>query len=274
MLLERFRSAKRDEIASLRRAADSGLLPAAYTGRRPDFISALRSQRQVSCPSVVAEYKRASPSLGVICETIEVEDVVRQYAESGAAAISILTEEKYFQGSLQYLERAARARSVSNLSLPLLRKDFLFDPLQVQMTASTPASALLLIVRLTPDVALLRQLREKAESYGIQAVVEVFDANDLRLARESGARVIQVNARNLESLVVDRNACLALAKKFPPQTGETWIAASGIAHHQHLQKAADAGFHAVLVGSFLMKGGKPAKALTDLMKCDSIFVGE
>lgn len=150
------------------------------------------------------------------------EEAAKQYAEAGASCLSVLTEETYFKGTLGYLKR------MSAPGLPLLRKDFIFDRLQVAATAATPASALLLIVRLTPDAALLRSLREQAEAHGIDAVVEIFDEADLALARESGARIIQVNARDLDTLQVDRSACLRLAERFH-QAGdnEAWIAASG-----------------------------------------------
>ena len=105
------------------------------------------------------------------------EEVAEQYAASGASCISVLTEEQFFGGRIGYLERMGRA------GLPLLRKDFIFHQLQVMETASTPASALLLIVRLTPDARTLRVLREQAEAYGMHAVVEVFDPADLDIAR-------------------------------------------------------------------------------------------
>ena len=173
----------------------------------------------------------------------------------------MLTEETYFKGTLGYLKR------MSAPGLPLLRKDFIFDRLQVAATAATPASALLLIVRLTPDAALLRSLRVQAEAHGIDAVVEIFDEADLALARESGARIIQVNARDLDTLQVDRSACLRLAERFH-QAGdnEAWIAASGISASDHLRQAAGAGYQAVLVGTSLMDGGAPGAALKGLLE--------
>ena len=155
--------------------------------------------------------------------------------------------------------------------LPLLRKDFLFHPLQIAETAATPASALLLIVRLTPDVALLRRLREEAEGFGLDAVVEVFDAADLALARAAGSRIIQVNARDLESFAVDRAACLRLADAFRHDANgreEIWIAASGLERREHLTAAADAGFDAVLLGTALMRGGRPGEALRAILDAD------
>ena len=265
MLLERFRKAKEAEVEALRALEAQGALPAVYEGQRPDFATAL-PLRVPGCPlAVVAEYKRASPSRGVICESLAVEDVARQYAAAGASAVSVLTEETFFRGRLEYLARAADSALCNGPRVPLLRKDFIFDPLQVRATAATPASALLLIVRLTPDAATLRALREHAEGYGIQAVVEIFDAEDLRLARESGARIIQVNARDLESLAVDRDACLQLIQSCPPANGELWIAASGMSSAEHLRAAAAAGYHAALVGSALMEGGAPGEALAALL---------
>lgn len=138
-------------------------------------------------------------------------------------------------------------------------------PCKWRATAATSASALLLIVRLTPDIGLLRRLRETAESLGMQAVVEVFDANDLHMARESGARIIQVNARDLQSLSVNRAACTALARACPPEEHEIWVAASGISRAEQLREAADAGYRAALVGSALMEKGRPGAALSALL---------
>ncbi|MDD4701520.1 MAG: indole-3-glycerol-phosphate synthase [Desulfovibrio sp.] len=271
MLLERFRKGKQAEVEALRLLADAGNMPAPLEGQRPDFLAALRGESGAAVNiqgqplAVVAEYKRASPSRGVICESLEVEDVARQYAVSGADCLSILTEEAHFRGCLGYLARAADPGLYESARPPLLRKDFIFDTLQVAATAATPASALLLIVRLTPDAMVLRLLREQAESHGMHAVVEVFDQEDLLLARESGARIIQVNARDLETLVTDREAALALARACPPQKGEVWIAASGIDRGEHLRAVAQAGFNAALVGSALMQWGQPGQALAELL---------
>lgn len=274
MLLERFRKAKEAEVEALRALEAQGALPAVYEDRRPDFAMALTRRAPGSPLAVVAEYKRASPSRGVICESLDVEDVARQYAAAGASAVSVLTEETFFRGRLEYLASAADPALYNGPRTPLLRKDFIFDPLQVRATAATPASALLLIVRLTPDAAILRALREQAEGYGIQAVVEIFDAEDLRLARESGARIIQVNARDLESLAVDRDACLQLIQACPPANGELWIAASGMSSAEHLRAAASAGYHAALVGSALMEGGNPGEALAALLGATATTEGD
>ena len=190
MLLEKFKTAKQPEIQALRQLEYINMLPLPLRIERPSFLNALCAPNG-NRPHVIAEFKRASPSRGDILMDFPPEEAAKQYAEAGASCLSVLTEETYFKGTLGYLKR------MSAPGLPLLRKDFIFDRLQVAATAATPASALLLIVRLTPDAALLRSLREQAEAHGIDAVVEIFDEADLALARESGARIIQVNARDL-----------------------------------------------------------------------------
>lgn len=260
MLLEKFKTAKQPEIQALRQLEYINMLPLPLRIERPSFLDALRAPNG-NRPHVIAEFKRASPSRGDILMDFPPEEAARQYAEAGASCLSVLTEETYFKGTIGYLKR------MSAPGLPLLRKDFIFDPLQVAATAATPASALLLIVRLTPDAALLRSLREQAEGHGIDAVVEIFDEADLALARESGARIIQVNARDLDTLQVDRSACLRLAERFH-QAGdnEAWIAASGISVSDHLRQAAGVGYQAVLVGTSLMDGGAPGAALKGLLE--------
>lgn len=261
-MLERFYQYKQNEISQLKNLSDSGLLPLPFTGQRGDFKkSLLASPNNIA---VIAEFKRASPSRGEICKTLQVEDAVCQYANNGADAISVLTEENWFAGKLDFIERAYKSLP-SNKNTPILRKDFIFDPLQVLASAATPAAAILLIVRMINDVKKLIALQDLAAQYNLQCVVEVFDENDLKIARDAGASLIQVNARNLSSLKVDRQACLNLASCTPPEEGECWIAASGIDHPDHLRQAREAGFAAVLVGSFLMQNGKPGEALSSLL---------
>ena len=157
MLLERFLWAKADEVARLRQQERKGALPVPFSGQRGDFIAALQ-RREAGVPlTVIAEFKQASPSRGPICRSLTVEEAARQYVAAGAGALSILTERRFFAGELDFLGRAAACCP----GTPLLRKDFIFDPLQVRATAATPAAALLLIVALTPDAALLRRLREQ-----------------------------------------------------------------------------------------------------------------
>lgn len=249
MSLERFREAKMPEVERLRLQPPTTV----FKGSRPAFLPARNDGRL----SIIAEYKRSSPSRGVINEGISPAEIARLYTEGGAQAISVLTEEKYFGGKLEFLQEIA-----SHTTLPLLRKDFLFDELQVRETATTPASALLLIVALTPEVSHLRALRQLAESFGIEAVVEIFNEAELELARASGAKIIQVNNRNLETLEVDMTTTLRLIKRRLPQ--ERWIAASGIDSHEALTRLA--GYDAALIGSALMSDQNPKQALQAIIQ--------
>ncbi len=265
MELERFYHAKQAEIAALENGGLDRLVP--WSQPRIPFSAALKDPCAGPLP-VIAEYKRASPSRGIICREIEPEDAARQYTLNGASALSVLTEETWFQGHLSYLSRM----SAASPGIPLLRKDFLFHPAQIAASLATPASALLLIVRLTPDALVLRTLREQAEKGGMEAVVEIFSENDLRIARESGAGIIQVNARDLETLNVDPAASLRFIGKNPPESGELWIAASGMCSRADLVSAVRAGYHAALVGSALMEKGTPGASLKHLLAgegCDA-----
>lgn len=254
-MLDSFRAEKEKEVSSLISLERKGKFPVPLTGTRPSFRAALAAPHGGILP-IIAEYKRASPSRGDIRLDLSPEDVAGRYAAAGAACLSVLTERSRFRGETGFLARMAPA------GLPLLRKDFILHPLQVRLTAATPASALLLIVRLTPDVRRLRGLRELTESFGMEAVVEIFSAEELALARESGARVIQVNARDLDTLRVDRTACLNMGAA--RRDGEIWIAASGMSEPDHLRRAAEAGFDAALVGSGLMAAADPGTALARL----------
>lgn len=258
MNLQRFIDAKQAELAALRLAKTEGHLSAPFTGVRGDFRAALLATPPAGEPlRVIAEFKRSSPSKGLINGSLDVAATARAYASGGAAAMSVLTEEKYFLGSTTDLDAAFPA------GLPLLRKDFIFDPLQVEQTFSTPAAAMLLIVALTPDPALLRDLRQQAAEAGIDSVVEIFSERELDIARESGATILQVNARNLETFETDRATGFQLARN--RASGEVWIAASAMSARAHLIEAAEAGYDAALVGTALMQTPHPGETLRSLL---------
>jgi len=248
MNLERFKLAKAAELERLRTQP----LARASNASRPGFLAPRGEGEPIR---IIAEYKRASPSRGVISERFSPEEIATCYTAGGAAAISVLTEEKYFLGKLDFLHRVA-----SRTHLPLLRKDFIFDEAQVREAAATPASALLLMVALTPDATQLRALRELAESFGMAAVVEVFDERELEIAREAGAKVIQVNNRNLETLKVDVTASSRLIAH--KRAGEIWISASGYETRAQIEELT--GYDAALVGTSLMQAADPRAALEAL----------
>lgn len=246
-ILEKFRAAKEPELASLKALDRAGRMPEFFTGARPSFSGALRAKAPLA---VIAEYKRASPSKGDINLGVAPLDACRAYADAGAAALSILTESVYFKGALGYLDECRPA------GLPLLRKDFLFDELQIRETAATPASAFLLIARMLPGAAVLARLLTLGAAAGLEAVVEIFDERDLAVAREAGSRLIQVNNRDLDTLTTDlANAERLMRAAGGRQDGELWIAASGIAGPDDARRMHAAGYDAVLVGTSLMASG-------------------
>jgi indole-3-glycerol phosphate synthase len=249
-MLEKFRAAQAQAIKRLKTLEASEMLPKPYAGKRPSFSDALLAHGPIA---VVAEYKRASPSKGDINLGLSPEDVAAIYAASGAAAISVLTEETYFKGSIDYLE------AMSGAGLPMLRKDFLLHPLQVVETASTKASALLLIVRMLTD-AELSEMLGLTYDLGLEAVVEVFDEADLDRAEAVGAHIIQVNNRNLDTLKTD----LAVSRRLVARkrAGRIWISASGIATRSDVLNMANLGFNAVLVGTSIMSEPDPGAALS------------
>ena len=256
-MLKRFREAQLPGIRRLRMLAEAGRLPEPWifpgNGERPGFARALRA---AGAPAVIAEYKRASPSHGVINLDLTPADVARMYAENGAAAFSVLTEEAHFQGSLAFLADMAFA------DRPMLRKDFLLDPVQVIETAATPASALLLIMRMFPGAADVREMLGLCREHGLEAVCEVFDEADLDMARWAGAEIIQVNNRDLDLLTTDLDVSRRLVRL--RGQGELWISASGLDAPEQLAELADLGFEAVLIGTSLMTRPDPGAALQAL----------
>jgi indole-3-glycerol phosphate synthase len=245
MPLSRFVKAKEKEVARLRTMK---ALPTPYKGARPGFAKAIRDQQK---GAIIAEYKRASPSKGDINLTLSPDEAGAMYAQAGASAISVLTEETYFKGNLDYLT------TMATTGLPLLRKDFITHPLQVAMTASTPASAILVIVRLFATDKELDAVLRECQKYHLEPVVEAFDARDLQRAQALGAKIIQINNRDLATLTIDLNRSYHLIAK--KQQGETWISASGITTPRIGQDMLEAGFDALLIGTALMESHDPGK---------------
>jgi len=222
-------------------------------GQRRDFTRALGSP----APAIIAEIKKASPSKGVFTDSFDPAAIALAYAQGGAAALSVLTDAKYFHGSLEDLETA---RAV--VALPVLRKDFTIDEYHVHEAAAHGADAILLIAAILTEKQ-LRDFRELAERYGMAAVVEVHDEQELKPAIASGARIIGVNNRNLHTFEVDLGVALRLASKIP--TGVVRVAESGIHSSDDLQRLRAAGYQGFLVGEHLMKSGDPSQALRTLL---------
>ena len=205
--------------------------------------------------SLIAEFKRRSPSAGAIAEA-EVADVCAAYERGGAAALSVLTDERHFGGSLDDL-RAARAAS----SLPILRKDFIVDTYQLYEAAVNGADAVLLIVAALGDDA-LRLLSEEARMLDLDCLVEVHDERELERALELDADVLGINNRNLDDLSVDLQTTAELITDVP--AGKTVVSESGYDRHEQLIELERIGCDAVLIGEALMRSGDPEAAVREL----------
>ncbi len=239
--------AQRAEIE--RRAAERAATPALHR----DFRAALTRTR----PAILAEIKKASPSQGIFADRFDPASIARTYARGGAAALSVLTDREFFQGSLSDLEAARSA-----VEIPVLRKDFTIDEFQIVEAAAHGADAILLIAALLGESE-MRRFRELAAGFGIAALVEVHDADELDAALASGAEIIGVNNRNLHTFEVALETSLRLAAKIP--AGIVKVSESGIHSSADIRRLSAAGYHAFLVGEHLMKSSDPAAALRELL---------
>jgi indole-3-glycerol phosphate synthase len=255
VILDEILATKRQEVAARRHAVDLSALPPS----RP-FTSSLRQ----SGISVIAEFKRRSPSGGLIRPDATPSEVGRVYAQHGAAAMSVLTDERYFGGTDDDL---CQARSASGL--PVLRKDFVIDPYQVYEARVIGADAVLLIVRALTD-AELRSLLELTRGLGIAALVETHSEEEIRRAVDAGAEIVGVNNRDLDTLVTD--VCLAprLRPLVPPSC--VFVAESGISTPDHMRVLAESGVDAVLIGESLLRAQDPGARLAELLAVQGAHV--
>jgi indole-3-glycerol phosphate synthase/phosphoribosylanthranilate isomerase len=212
-----------------------------------------------STPAIIAEFKRTSPSAGVIRSDVDVREIVRAYERGGASAISILTDEEHFGGSMADLV-AARAET----SLPILRKDFVVDPAQIFAAAIAGADAILLIVAALDDTS-LQSLRETAEEeLGLDALVEAHTAEEVRRATRAGARLIGVNNRDLHTLRVSLETSERLITEMP--RGAIMISESGLSGAADLRRLGGLGYRGFLIGEILMRAADPAAKLRELVQ--------
>jgi indole-3-glycerol phosphate synthase len=218
-----------------------------------DFAAVLRSRGP---GAVIAEIKRASPSRGAICTDCDVTRRARQYEEGGAAAVSVLTERRWFGGSLDDLITARAAAK-----LPVLRKDFVVDEYDLRVTATIGADAVLLIVAcLTPSR--LTELLAAARALGLRALVETHAHDELQIALDAGAELVGVNARDLRTLEVNLPGALDVLSRVPPRCLR--VLESGVRSRADVEAAVAAGADAVLVGETLMRAADPPAKLREL----------
>lgn len=211
--------------------------------------------------AVIAEVKGASPSKGVIKDQFDPVSVAQGYASSGAQALSILTDERYFHGSLAYLNNVSQA-----VSLPCLRKDFIIDPYQIYQAKLYGASAYLLIVKMLSRNQ-FEHLYGLGQELGLDVLVEVHDEADLEVIEDLPVNLLGVNNRNLDSLDVDLNTSIALKPLIKQyiKGDPLCVAESGLSCAQDVRRVYQAGYRAILIGSALMAAEDPAQALKQLL---------
>lgn len=250
--LDQILTSTRDQLAALRARGPAVERAAAEATAPPSFAAALRGDRV----AVIAEVKRRSPSAGSIRDDLDPAERADRYARHGAAAISVLTDGPFFGGSVDDL-RAAAGRT----TVPVLRKDFILDELQILEARAAGAAAVLLIVRaLTP--ARLRALLTCAGDAGLDALVEVHTPAETALARDAGAGLIGVNSRDLDTFRIDAGNAWSLLRALPP--GLVAVAESGMATPADVEAAARAGADAVLIGTALSAAPDPDGLLARL----------
>ncbi len=246
------------EVTARRAAADLPLLERTAAAHRPRGFEAGLRAVAASGPAVIAELKKASPSRGVIRQDFQPETLARSLQAAGAAALSVLTDRKFFDGSLDNLTRASAVASI-----PCLRKDFILDPFQVLEARAAGADAVLLIVAALTDAA-LKDLSNEAQRMELDVLCEVHDRAELERAASLGFTVIGVNSRNLKTMQVQPRTQIDLAQWLP--RAAVHVAESGIRNSADIANLRSAGYDAFLVGESLMGQPDPAAALAALLE--------
>lgn len=257
--LDKIISKTRERVEALKAGTDINELRDIAAHRRVDrpansFRSALE---QIDRTNIIAEIKRASPSKGMINERVNVSERARSYEQGGACAISVLTEEEFFKGSIEDLKAVRKV-----VKLPILRKDFTIDKFQIYEAAAAGADAVLLIVAaLTSEN--LRQFQTLAHDLGMDALVEVHTLAELEIAASIGANLIGVNNRNLRTFDVSLDVSRELIRYRP--SGALMIAESGISSREQIEELKTLGFNGFLVGESLMRSDPKQKTLEALI---------
>ncbi|HZU32233.1 MAG TPA: indole-3-glycerol phosphate synthase TrpC [Candidatus Angelobacter sp.] len=256
--LDRILDATRDRVARAKQRAQVRPLEKAAAAHTPrGFRKRLAAMSQLG-PAVIGELKKASPSKGVIRGTFPVGVLANQLARSGASALSVLTDEEFFQGSLANLLEASAATD-----LPCLRKDFIIDEFQITEARANHADAILLIMAALDD-ATFRRLLDYARALDLDALCEVHDEEELKRALEGGADIIGVNSRNLKTFQVSLDTVVDLAASIPNHILR--VAESGIDSGSEIRELHSAGYQAFLIGEALMRAEDPGEKLQQLLQ--------
>jgi indole-3-glycerol phosphate synthase len=257
-ILQRIVAVKRDEIAAARAAGRVAGWRREAEARRDgrDFVDALRARLAAGCAGVIAEVKKASPSKGVLREHFVPADIARSYARHGAACLSVLTDERFFQGSAQALREARDA-----CTLPVLRKDFIVDALQIDEARAMGADAILLIAACLDDVQ-MRDLEAHAQALGLAVLVEVHDGDELDRALRLSTPLVGINNRNLRTFEVSLDVTIGLLGRVPPD--RLLVTESGVLARGDVERLRGHGINAFLVGEAFMRAPDPGLALAAL----------
>ena len=239
----------RKPLAAMRADAESRVLTR-------DFVGAMRAKIAAGLPAVIAEVKKASPSKGVLRADFIPADIAQSYAEHGAACLSVLTDQQFFQGSIDYLKQAR-----ASCDLPVLRKDFMVDPYQVYEARAMGADCILLIAACLDD-AQMQGLEALALSLDMAVLVEVHDGAELQRALKLKTPLLGINNRNLKTFDVSLCTTLGLLKDVP--ASHLLVTESGISTAADVQRMRAAGVHAFLVGEVFMRADEPGQALAEL----------
>jgi indole-3-glycerol phosphate synthase len=260
-ILEQILRDKVEEVAERRRQLPLGLLQRQLQDLPParDFLAALRGDQpgSMTVPRVIAEVKKASPSKGLIRPDFDPVAIAQTYAVNGAAALSVLTDERYFQGQLGYLTAIDRTTE-----LPLLRKDFIIDAYQVYESRLARADAILLIVA-SLEIGQLREFLGLAHELGMTALLEVHTIEELERILPLGPRLIGINNRDLRTFHTDIDTTLRLLSLIPP--GVVIVSESGINTVVDMIRLYEKGVHAFLIGESLMRAPDPGVKLRELL---------
>lgn len=252
MILDKIIKTKKEEVAQLKKEVSQAQLQKIIAGLEPchDFKKALKNN---DC-NIIAEVKCASPSRGILIVDFDPVHIARMYEDNGAAAISVLTDEKYFSGHKIYLTQIRK-----EVCLPLLRKDFIIDPIQIYETRAIGADAILLIVRTLGNK--LKEFISLAQGIGLYPLVEVHTEAELDSALKAGAEIIGINNRNLDTFVTDIDTSIRLRTRIPKD--KIIVAESGIRERKDIEWLIMDGINAFLIGEHLVMAPDIGKKLRE-----------
>lgn len=247
------------EVAELKSQRSLPQLKKSLNSRQTPIRNFKQAIDKKSGLGLIAEIKKASPSAGIISPDFDHLKIAQEYQNSGLVdAISVLTEQKYFQGSLEFI-----AAIKQQVTLPILRKDFIFDEYQIYESYLAESDALLLIAAVL-EKSELQYLLQLSHELGLECLVETHNQLEVERALAAGAKIIGVNARNLATFDIDKDLFARLAQNIPPSVVK--VAESGLETNQEVQRVAEAGANAVLVGTSIMTAHNKAQKIAELMQ--------